>query len=34
MELPEETMTDLNRRLRRVEGQNRGIQGMLDYGRD
>ena len=34
MELPEETMTDLNRRLRRVEGQIRGIQGMLDDGRD
>lgn len=34
MELPEDTMTDLNRRLRRVEGQIRGIQGMLDDGRD
>ena len=34
MELPEETMTDLNRRLRRVEGQIRGIQGRLDDGRD
>jgi len=34
MELPEETMTDLNRRLRRVEGQIRGIQAMLDDGRD
>ena len=34
MELPEETMSDLNRRLRRVEGQIRGIQAMLDDGRD
>lgn len=34
MELPEETMTDLNRRLRRVEGQVRGIQAMLADGRD
>lgn len=34
MELPEETMSDLNRRLRRVEGQIRGIQAMLADGRD
>ena len=29
MELPEETVADLHRRLRKVEGQIRGIQGML-----
>ena len=34
MDLPEETMTDLHRRLRKVEGQIRGIQGMLADGRD
>ena len=34
MELPEETMSDLVRRLRRVEGQTRGIQQMLAEGRD
>ena len=34
MDLPEETMTDLHRRLRKVEGQVRGIQAMLDDGRD
>jgi DNA-binding FrmR family transcriptional regulator len=34
MELPEETVADLIRRLRRVEGQVRGIQQMLAEGRD
>lgn len=34
MELPEETIADLIRRLRRVEGQVRGIQQMLTDGRD
>ena len=34
MELPEETVADLHRRLRKVEGQIRGIQGMLADGRD
>jgi DNA-binding FrmR family transcriptional regulator len=34
MELPEETVADLIRRLRRVEGQVRGIQQMLTEGRD
>lgn len=34
MELPEETIADLTRRLRRVEGQARGIQQMLVDGRD
>ncbi|GAC1376441.1 MAG: metal-sensitive transcriptional regulator [Acidimicrobiales bacterium] len=34
MELPEETVADLTRRLRRVEGQVRGIQQMLAQGRD
>lgn len=34
MELPEETIADLHRRLRKVEGQIRGIQGMLADGRD
>lgn len=34
MELPEETIADLTRRLRRVEGQVRGIQQMLDDGRE
>ncbi len=34
MELPEETIADLVRRLRRVEGQVRGIQQMLSDGRD
>jgi len=34
MELPEETMADLHRRLRRVEGQVRGIQQMLTESRD
>lgn len=34
MELPEETIADLTRRLRRVEGQVRGISQMLADGRD
>ena len=34
MELGEETIADLIRRLRRVEGQVRGIQQMLSEGRD
>ena len=34
MELPEETIADLTRRLRKVEGQVRGVQGMLADGRD
>lgn len=34
MELPEETVADVTRRLRRVEGQVRGLQQMLAEGRD
>ena len=34
MELPEATVADLTHRLRRVEGQVRGIQQMLADGRD
>jgi DNA-binding FrmR family transcriptional regulator len=34
MELPDDTVADLQRRLRRVEGQVRGIQQMLADGRD
>jgi DNA-binding FrmR family transcriptional regulator len=34
MELPDETIDDVQRRLRRVEGQVRGIQQMLTEGRD
>jgi DNA-binding FrmR family transcriptional regulator len=34
MELPEDTVADLIRRLRRIEGQVRGIQQMLSEGRD
>ncbi|MEP7113898.1 MAG: metal-sensitive transcriptional regulator [Ilumatobacteraceae bacterium] len=34
MEIPEETVADLTRRLRRVEGQVRGVQQMLADGRD
>jgi DNA-binding FrmR family transcriptional regulator len=34
MELPAETVTDLIKRLRRVEGQVRGIQQMLAEERD
>lgn len=34
MELPEETVADLTRRLRRAEGQVRGVQQMLAEGRE
>ncbi|MEO6125373.1 MAG: metal-sensitive transcriptional regulator [Ilumatobacteraceae bacterium] len=34
MEIPENTVADLTRRLRRVEGQLRGIQQMLADERD
>jgi DNA-binding FrmR family transcriptional regulator len=34
MELPEETVADVTRRLRRIEGQVRGLQQMLAEGRD
>jgi DNA-binding FrmR family transcriptional regulator len=34
VELPEETIADLMRRLRRAEGQVRGVQQMLSEGRD
>lgn len=34
MELPEDTIGDLIRRLRRVEGQVRGIQQMLEEQRE
>ena len=34
MELPNETFADLTRRLRRAEGQVRGVQQMLAEGRD
>jgi DNA-binding FrmR family transcriptional regulator len=34
MDLPEETVADVIRRLRRVEGQVRGLQQMLADGRD
>ena len=34
VELPEETIADVTRRLRRIEGQVRGLQQMLADGRD
>jgi DNA-binding FrmR family transcriptional regulator len=34
VELPETTIADVTKRLRRVEGQVRGIQQMLAEGRD
>ena len=34
MKLPEETVDDLIKRLRRIEGQVRGLQQMLSDGRD
>jgi DNA-binding FrmR family transcriptional regulator len=34
MELPEETVANLTKRLRRAEGQVRGVQQMLAEGRD
>lgn len=34
VEIPEETVADLTRRLRRIEGQVRALQQMLADGRD
>lgn len=34
MELEQETAADLQKRLRRVEGQLRGLQAMIDDGRE
>jgi len=34
VELPQETVDDLTKRLRRAEGQIRGVQQMLAEGRD
>jgi len=34
MEIPTDTVTDLTKRLRRIEGQVRGIQAMLTDGRE
>ena len=34
MEIPQDTIADLQKRLRRIEGQARGIQQMLDEDRD
>ena len=34
MDIPEETVADLTRRLRRIEGQVRGVQQMLAEDRD
>ncbi len=34
MELDDKIVIDLQKRLRRVEGQIRGIQGMIDSGRE
>jgi DNA-binding FrmR family transcriptional regulator len=34
MEIPEATIDDLQKRLRRIEGQVRGIQAMLADGRE
>lgn len=34
MELPQDTVDDLTKRLRRAEGQVRGVQQMLTEGRD
>ncbi len=34
MELPESTVSDLQRRLRKVEGQVRGVHQMIGDGRD
>jgi DNA-binding FrmR family transcriptional regulator len=34
MELPEENVADLTRRLARVEGQVRGVQAMIAEGRE
>lgn len=34
MQLPDDTIEDLQKRLRRIEGQVRGIQAMLTDGRE
>ncbi len=34
MDIPEDVVGDLTRRLRRIEGQVRGLQNMLSEGRD
>lgn len=34
MELPEESVADLTRRLARIEGQVRGVQAMIAEGRE
>ena len=34
VEIPEDILADLGRRLRRIEGQVRGLQQMLNDGRD
>lgn len=34
MEFPEEVVDDVQKRLRRIEGQVRGLQRMLDEGKD
>jgi DNA-binding FrmR family transcriptional regulator len=34
MELPDDSLNDLLKRLRRIEGQVRGVQQMLSDGRD
>jgi len=34
MEIPEEVVSDLRKRLRRVEGQVRGVEAMLADGRE
>ncbi len=34
MDIPAETVTDLQRRLRKIEGQVRGVQQMLETDRD
>lgn len=34
VQIPEDTITDLMKRLRRAEGQVRGVQQMLEDGRD
>jgi DNA-binding FrmR family transcriptional regulator len=34
MQIPDETIADLTRRLRRIEGQVRGIQSMLNERRE
>ncbi len=34
MQLPDDVVEDLRKRLRRIEGQVRGIEGMLQEGRE